>query len=760
MREPEMIAAIRAADYGSARARTVDFWRELLGKSDISIPETRVDDSWRAGLVHLLLATRTRGGGKMQGSGLPYDALFLNDYMDMMMAHERSGIGEFADPNVDWLLDKQHASGMFIDVHNRGNDDIVTSHGQGLFALVYPYIMRRDPAYAAKVYPAVRRGVGFIVRDHRTHNEHGLLRPSIPYDAPMLTGYHTCHNLFALAAMRIAIRMARMMGEDADAASWTAAHDSYVRSIMKAIESMYRKEGYITSGLYDWTPGWVQGKKGWKNDFPNQDWENNLLAWPTELLDIDDPMLATTLATIRARKYREGCMSYRNGMHVHQYVTVNQAHQYLTMGDRKHALLDLYHVLLHNGSTHEGFENLVEPWTNRTPRAGCPPPHAWAAAKTALFIRNMMVLEYGGDLGLRPGERDLHLYSLVSPSWIEPGKKIVIRNVPTEMGPISSTLTFVEGGAEITFRAEFHTPPRHIAVRIPYGVRLTSHDSDGVKAFEKNGSLHFSPDVTRASLRWEPVPGAHVDTYQDILRSYRSEFGFIVKDGNYDPARAGKPFLSKHEEAHPPAPLSFELVRKAFVAEYQRRYEEHIREGGAPYPVEPPPLLEAEERRATHEKAARARKERSSKAAAARREVEHLGVGKPVRCSHALPGHPPELAADGQVSDTHRYWATDVGTHPGPAWWQVDLEEPQTVGRVVVVAYYNDRRHYGFTVETSLDGRKWGIAADRRDNKEPSTSKGYACRFTPSEARYVRVTQTHCSMNKGRHLVEVMVLGE
>ena len=46
----------------------------------------------------------------------------------------------------------------------------------------------------------IRNGAEFIIRDHRTHNEHGLIRPSIPYDAPMLTGYHTCHNLFALVS--------------------------------------------------------------------------------------------------------------------------------------------------------------------------------------------------------------------------------------------------------------------------------------------------------------------------------------------------------------------------------------------------------------------------------------------------------------------------------------------------------------------------------------------------------------------------------
>ncbi len=133
-----------------------------------------------------------------------------------------------------------------------------------------------------------------------------------------------------------------------------------------------------------------------------------------------------------------------------------------------------------------------------------------------------------------------------------------------------------------------------------------------------------------------------------------------------------------------------------------------------------------------------------------------LTTGKPASCSTHLPGYLPKLANDGYSGNTDRYWATDVQQHPGPAWWQVDLEKPTDVGRVVVVGYYGDKRYYGFTVETSLDGKTWEMAADRRDNKEPSTAQGYACRFASRKVRYIRVTQTHNSANTGRHLVEVM----
>ena len=141
-------------------------------------------------------------------------------------------------------------------------------------------------------------------------------------------------------------------------------------------------------------------------------------------------------------------------------------------------------------------------------------------------------------------------------------------------------------------------------------------------------------------------------------------------------------------------------------------------------------------------------------------DVPSLTTGRPATCSTSLSGYPAQLANDGRRGNPNAFWATDIASQNDPApWWRVDLEEPKTVGRVVVVGYYADSRYYGFTVETSLGGTTWEMAADRRDNKELATAEGYPCVFEPRKVRYIRVTQTQCSANTGRHLVEVMAYG-
>jgi hypothetical protein len=251
--------------------------------------------------------------------------------------------------------------------------------------------------------------------------------------------------------------------------------------------------------------------------------------------------------------------------------------------------------LLHNGATHAGFENLVVPWGNRTPRANCPPPHAWAAAKTALFIRNMMVLEYGGDLGVRPGERDLYLYSLISPAWAEPGKRIELKNVPTEMGRVSSRADFRDGGVDVSFSCDFNdAPPRNIVVPLPYFVELDSFKTDASESRLDKRLIRLSPDATFLKIKWRLVPGFDKDNFQNILEMYRSEYdlkasGYVETPGCWDPGNAGKPFLTPEEKARPPTPLSFALVRSAFEREYARRFGEFVRSGGKPWVIKAPP---------------------------------------------------------------------------------------------------------------------------------------------------------------------------
>ncbi|MHC4402072.1 MAG: discoidin domain-containing protein [Planctomycetota bacterium] len=311
------------------------------------------------------------------------------------------------------------------------------------------------------------------------------------------------------------------------------------------------------------------------------------------------------------------------------------------------------------------------------------------------------------------------------------------------MGRVSSTLSFTADGAELTVQTDFHRPPRYLVFRIPYSVDLDAYTCDATRAFEKDGLLFFTPDVTKASLKWRHKPGSHDNNFQDILRSYRSEYDFVVADGNYDPDRAGKPFLLADEKDHPAEPLSFDLVRRAFHKEYSRRFAEYREKGGEPYLVEPPPLLTAELRRAAF----------SQQFGQFDPKMQGMTVDKPVTASASLQTYPAHLAVDGVADNLASSWQTD----PYPAWLKIDLEKPTRINRVHVFPYWGAQRYYRYTVDVSIDGETWSQVVDMSENSKPSTPQGDLHNFDACQARYIRVNILYHSLNQGVHLVEVKV---
>jgi len=581
--------AVIESEYNNHYSTTVKYWKTLLPSNQFSIPEERVNESWKGAMVNLILATRTQNGVKRQGSGLPYDSLFLNDFVDMRMAYDSYGLDSFVEVNIPWLKNSLLKSGMFMDRSLSHGTELLASHGQALYSMSHHAIMSNNSNYAKEVFPLIKKATEWIISEHHK-NPNGLLPPSTPYDNEMIKGCYTSHNLWGVVGLRNSIRVAKMVGEDKLAKSWEREELSYLKSVRDGIDWTFDKSGYITTGLYDYITG-EAARSGFAEYRTDQEWENNMLFYPTEVLDRDDPRIKITLDTIRKRKYREGVMTYRNGQHLHQYITINQAHQYMAIGDEKQALTDLYHVLLHNGPTHEGFENLVVPWGNRTPDASCPPPHGWAAAKTALFIRNMMVREEGGKAGLIDSQRGLVLFSLISPAWVQSGKSLVINSAPIEHGVISADLTFTKTGFNLSIEGDYRRAPAFIAIPIPWHKKIISATSRDGEVSITDERIIFKSDIKSLNVVWEDVKGANDSTYQNLLKGYRSEFPF-TKDREKYITEEGKmePFLTEGEVKSDSGVISFDLVKKAWLAEYSRRFKEFVKSGGKVESVEPPKI--------------------------------------------------------------------------------------------------------------------------------------------------------------------------
>ncbi|MGF7229805.1 hypothetical protein [Arachidicoccus sp.] len=583
-----LLHKIEHADYTAYKKKTIQYWEDLIlkNKATFEIPEKRVNDAVKASLVQMVLATREREGKRFMTDGLPYPNLFLTSFIQHEEAFDFFGLKQFTDQSMPEVYAKQDKDGLFYDGALLHGKILGVAQGQTIQMLCKHYFLTRDKQYIDTVYPKIKAAVVWL-KNAILSDKYHLMPPAWPYDNEMILGHYTSNNLWAILGVRSAIRLARDLGKSQDVEQWTQFEIFYRASLLKAVNETFKEKGYLTPGLYDYKMG-ESAREGFSNWQTNQEWENMLLVSPSELLSPNNPIVDATLKHIRRDRYREGIMTYR--IFLHQYITINMMDQELAKGDSKNALIDLYNVILHLGSCYEGFENQVYPWADRKVAADCPTPHAWASSKLVCFLRDMLVREYGGDAGLDENKRNLYLFSLISPDWCKDGQQVVIRDARTEMGILSASMRFTGSGSTIKIDPIFHSLPHRIVITIPYFVHLTRFESDASKMERIGNLLYFSPDVHTINLTWYKDKNANQGTFIDILKRYRSESTLRIVNGQ-EVIQYHEPYVLPEEKNYPPVPLSFDLVKKAFVREYSNRLKSFVERDGYVDSMPAPPLI-------------------------------------------------------------------------------------------------------------------------------------------------------------------------
>ena len=134
-----------------------------------------------------------------------------------------------------------------------------------------------------------------------------------------------------------------------------------------------------------------------------------------------------------------------------------------------------------------------------------------------------------------------------------------------------------------------------------------------------------------------------------------------------------------------------------------------------------------------------------------------IAVNMPTTASNENKNQPAKLATDGDASSLNSCWWAE-----GPASLTVDLKKTQRVLGFQVYPYWDGKRHYQYTIETSEDGKTWGQVIDMSENKETATPRGHLHNFklimpTGVKCRYVRLNMLKNSANEGVHVVEFKV---
>ena len=489
------LAALRSASFDEALRRTEKFWDDIFARGvEISVPETKPVDTFKASLVYDLIARDKVGDDYIQTvNKFQYHTFWLRDASYIARMYDISGYSDYARQVLDFFARWQTPDGNFVS--QGGQFD---GWGQTLWAYGQHYRIAKDRDFVAKVYPSVEKAVEWLKAARRS-DPLGLMPATTPGDNEEITGHVTGHNFWALAGVQNAIVLAQALGKDDDAQGYRHEYDEYEAALLLSLRRITAQTGgYIPPGL---------------DNLGGQDWGNLESVYPEMILDPFDPMVTATLKTAQA-KYKEGIMTYGDGRWLHHYLTTMNTETELVRGDQERVIEEFYALLLHTSSTHAGFEYRIQPWGTRDFGSNLS-PHGWFAAKFRTLMRDMLVREQANDL---------HFLSAISTEWVREGRQITVRRAPTNFGEVNYTVRFSHAGGEFTLDNRFTSPPEHIVVHIPWFVKATSVVADGARLQLEGSIVRVPPHVQRIQIVWMQRPLTKQLSFEQAVRDYKRQY--------------------------------------------------------------------------------------------------------------------------------------------------------------------------------------------------------------------------------------------
>lgn len=497
LEEGAEIEKILKASYDAELATTIQNWEQIVASGmEISVPEAKVNDTFRASLVYDLLARDHVGDDYIQSvNQLHYHAFWLRDASDIVNMYDLTGYSQIASEDLAFFARFQQPDGLFLS--QEGQYDAL---GQVLWVYGQHYLMTHDLAFARRVFPSVEHAVAWLDRARAADPLH-LIPASDVKDNEYVEGHITGYNLLALGGLKNAAVLADAVGEPEKAAAYRADFEGYHKDFMKALSRCTALDGgYIPPSL--------------DGECKGQDWGNLMGTYPEHIFALDDPLITATLKKVQS-KYQEGLTTYGDGRFLHDYLIMKNTLTEIARSEQQQPVKDLYALLVHTSSTQEGFEFAIRPWGNRD-FADNLTPHGWFAAEFRLTLRDMMV---------REDEGQVHLLTVMSPAWMGAGKVIRVERAPTEFGKVGFTMAQPDDhSAKIELQMQWTKQPDAVLLHLPWFANVSAVSVDGRPAEHRNGTVRIPPDAHEVLLKWSRKSDAPEWSYEQAVRAYEQEY--------------------------------------------------------------------------------------------------------------------------------------------------------------------------------------------------------------------------------------------
>ena len=453
--------ALSRQSFDERYAECRNFWNEKLDDAaQIKVPEKRINEMIRAGLLHLDLITY---GKEPEGTLAPCIGVYSpigTESSPIIQFYNSMGLPDIAKRSLTYFLDKQHDDGM---IQNFGGYMVET--GAALWSMGEYYRYTHDTEWVKQTEPKLLKACDYLLQ-WREKNKKESLRgkgygmidgkvadPEDQYHQFMLNGY---------AYLGIS-RVAEMLGgiDKTNAARLKQEADAWKEDIKTSFFNSMAASPVVPLGNGTWcptVPPWTEART-MRLLYLNPE---TFMSHGT--FSVSDAMLGPLyLVFCEVFDPKEQASRMMLDYHTEMFYQHNAAfsqpyysrHNWvqLKLGMVKPFLKTYYNTFsaLADRETYTFWEHLYHVSVHKTHE------EAWFLMET----RWMLYMEEGQTLKLLPG---------IPRKWMENGKKIELKNVASYFGPVSLVVSsnVDKGNIEAFIECNSDRKPQQIMLRIPH----------------------------------------------------------------------------------------------------------------------------------------------------------------------------------------------------------------------------------------------------------------------------------------------------
>ena len=465
----ERAAQLARLTFAGRLDQTRRYWEEkLAAAAQINLPEKRITEMIRAGLLHLDLVTY---GREPNGTLVPTIGVYtaigsesspIIQFMDSMGRHEE------ARRALMYFLDKQHDDGF---IQNFGGYMLET--GPALWSMGEHYRYTRDDEWVKQIEPKLLKACDYLLRWRQRNlredlrgKGYGLMEgkvadPEDLFHSFMLNGYAY------LGISRVAEMLRNV--DPVAAKKWQAEADAFKADIRTAFAETMAKSPVVPLGDGTWCPTvapWTESRgalvlhaDGGKYITHGTVLARDSMLGPLYLI-LQEVLEPRELATDFLLSYHGELMTKQNAAFSQPYYSQHPV-AHLRRGEVKPFLKAYYNTVaaMADRQTYTFWEHYFHASPHKTHE------EAWFLMQT----RWMLWMEQGSTLKLLGG---------VPRAYFEDGKRIEIKKAASYFGPVSLETESKLGDGQIVATLEC-SPDRglkRVELRLPHpeGRRPTS----------------------------------------------------------------------------------------------------------------------------------------------------------------------------------------------------------------------------------------------------------------------------------------------